>query len=74
MKMGRRLRCVVGTRSRASVVACPMTRNAHARTRGSASLPSRRPILIATKDMLFRGQDTSLTNRIRAFLRLSCSG
>jgi hypothetical protein len=23
MKMGRRLRCVVGTRSRASVVACP---------------------------------------------------
>ena len=36
-----------------------MTRNVQARPRRSASLPCRWPILIATKDMLFRGQDTS---------------
>src|SRR5215469_4758320 len=37
-----------------------MTRNVRARPRRSASQPDRRPILIATKGMLFRGQDIRL--------------
>jgi hypothetical protein len=52
MKMGRRLRLLV---SHLSIQI------------GSLLAPCRRPILIATKYMLFRGQDTSVRRCSRAW-------
>jgi len=66
LKMGRRPRCAVRTRSLASLVAGHMTRNAHARMCGGASLPSQRLILNTSTSPLYARRYTGLPMRHRA--------
>ena len=54
MKMGRRLRCSLVTFRFGYPPLAPVR----------LGPPCRRPILIATKDMLFRGQDTRIIDPI----------
>jgi len=66
MKMGRRLRCSSVT-SRPTLC-CPGESNSTRSIESGAGCallaPCRRPILIATNGMLFRGQDTRMTHRM----------